>query len=79
MKYFMKKSIVLLGITLALILFSCKNVETKNTQPTNKIIKKAPIRKAPKAVSYTLENTKEWLKTNKNSAAGNCYCSKQQN
>ena len=64
----MKKSIVLLGITLALILFSCKNVETKNTQPTNKIIKKAPIRKAPKAVSYTLENTKEWLKTNKHSA-----------
>ncbi len=61
----MKKSIVLLGITLALILFSCKNVETKKATPTNKIIKKAPVRKAPKAVSYTLENTKEWLKTNK--------------
>jgi hypothetical protein len=68
MKYFMKKSIVLLGITLALILFSCKNVETKNAQPTNKIIKKAPVRKAPKAVTYTLENTKDWLKINKDAA-----------
>lgn len=64
----MKKSIVLLGIILAIILFSCRNVETKNAPPTNKIIKKAPVRKAPKAVTYTLENTKEWLKTNKDSA-----------
>ncbi len=64
----MKKSIVLLGIILALILFSCKNVETKNAPPTNKIIKKAPVRKAPKAVSYTLENTKDWLKINKDAA-----------
>ena len=63
----MKKSIVLLGIILAFTSFSCKNVETKKATPTNKIVKKAPVRKAPKAVSYTLEKTKEWLKTNKDS------------
>ena len=64
----MKKSIVLLGFIMALATFSCKNVETKNATPTNKIVKKTPVRKAPKAVTYTLENTKEWLKTNKDSA-----------
>jgi hypothetical protein len=64
----MKKSIVLLGIILAFTLFSCKNVETKKATPTNKIVKKAPIRKAPKAVFYTFENPKEWLKMNKNAA-----------
>lgn len=66
MKYFMKKSIVLLGIIIALTSLSCKKGETENAQPTNKIIKKAPVRKAPKAVFYTLENTKDWLKINKN-------------
>jgi lipoprotein-anchoring transpeptidase ErfK/SrfK len=60
----MKKSIVLLGIILALTSFSCKKGDAENTQQTNKIVKKAPVRKAPKAVTYTLENTKEWLKAN---------------
>jgi lipoprotein-anchoring transpeptidase ErfK/SrfK len=64
----MKKSILLLGIILALTSLSCKKAETENTQQPAKIIKKATVRKAPKAVSYTLENTKEWLKINKNAA-----------
>jgi lipoprotein-anchoring transpeptidase ErfK/SrfK len=64
----MKKSIVLLGIILALTSFSCRKSENENTPQTNKIVKKAPVRKAPKAVSYTLESPKEWLKTNKNTA-----------
>jgi len=68
MKYFMKKSIVLLGIILALSSFSCKKVDAENTPQPVKIVKKAPVRKAPKAITYTLENTKEWLKTNKDSA-----------
>jgi len=59
----MKKSIILLGI-IAFTLFSCKNANDTNTEKTIKIVKKAPVRKAPKAVSYTLENTKEWLKKN---------------
>ena len=64
----MKKLIVLLGIILALTAFSCKKADAENTPQTNKIVKKAPVRKAPKAVSYTLENTKEWLKTNESDA-----------
>jgi len=64
----MKKSIALLGILLALSSLSCKKAETENTPQPAKIIKKAPVRKAPKAVTYTLENTKEWLKTSKDSA-----------
>jgi hypothetical protein len=68
MKYFMKKSIALLGFILALASFSCKKADDEITRPTNKIVKKAPIRKAPKAVTYTLESTKEWLKTNKDSS-----------
>jgi lipoprotein-anchoring transpeptidase ErfK/SrfK len=68
MKYFMKKSIVLLGIILATVSFSCKKADAENTTQPAKIVKKAPIRKAPKAVTYTLENTKEWLKSNKDSA-----------
>jgi lipoprotein-anchoring transpeptidase ErfK/SrfK len=64
----MKKSIVLLGIILALTTLSCKKEDAENTPPPAKIVKKAPVRKAPKAVTYTLENTKEWLKTNKDSA-----------
>ena len=64
----MKKSIVLLGIILATVSFSCKKADAENTTQPAKIIKKAPVRKAPKAVTYTLENTKEWLKTNKDSA-----------
>lgn len=62
----MKKSIILLGI-IALTVLSCKNGNETNTEKTEKIVKKAPVRKAPKTVTYTLENTKEWLKTNKDS------------
>ena len=64
----MKKSIVLLGIILAFTTLSCKKGDAENTSQPTKIIKKAPVRKAPKAVTYTLENTKEWLKTTKDSA-----------
>ena len=64
----MKKSIVLLGFIMALATFSCKKADAENNPQPAKIVKKAPVRKAPKAVSYTLENTKEWLKTNKDSA-----------
>ena len=59
----MKKSIILFGI-IALTVLSCKNGNETNTEKTEKIVKKAPVRKAPKAVTYTLENTKEWLKAN---------------
>jgi hypothetical protein len=64
----MKKSILFLGIILALTTLSCKKGDAENTPQTVKIVKKAPVRKAPKAVSYTLESPKEWLKTNKDSA-----------
>lgn len=64
----MKKSIILFGI-IALTILSCKNGNETNTEKTGKIVKKAPVRKAPKAVTYTLENTKDWLKTNKDSAS----------
>ena len=64
----MKKSIVLLAIIIALAAFSCKKADVENNPQPTKIVKKAPVRKAPKAVTYTLENTKEWLKTNKDSA-----------
>lgn len=64
----MKKLIVLLGIILTLVSFSCKKAEAENTPQTPKIVKKAPVRKAPKAVSYTLENPKKWLQTNKSAA-----------
>ena len=63
----MKKSIVLLGIILALTTLSCKKGDAESEPQPNKIVKKAPVRKAPKAVTYTFENTKEWLKTNKDS------------
>ncbi len=64
----MKKSILLLGIIIALTSVSCKKADAENTPQINKIVKKAPVRKAPKAVSYTLESPKEWLKTNENAA-----------
>ena len=54
----MKKSIVLLGIIIALATLSCKKADAENNPLPAKIVKKAPVRKAPKAVSYTLENTK---------------------
>ena len=59
----MKKSIILFGI-IALTVLSCKNGNETNIEKTEIIVKKAPVRKAPKAVTYTLENTKEWLKAN---------------
>ena len=65
----MKKSILFLGIILAITSFSCKKADAENNPQPAKIVKKAPVRKAPKTVSYTLENTKEWLKTNKDSAS----------
>ena len=64
----MKKLIALLGIIMALTSLSCKKAEVENTQQTVRVVKKAPVRKAPKAVSYTLESTKEWLKTNQSTA-----------
>lgn len=64
----MKKSIVSLGIILSLASFSCKKADAENTPQPLKILKKALVRKAPKAVSYTLENPKRWLKTNKSNA-----------
>jgi lipoprotein-anchoring transpeptidase ErfK/SrfK len=64
----MKKWTVLLGILMAIASFSCKKGEEENAQQTVRLVKKAPVRKAPKAVTYSLENTKEWLKTNKDSA-----------
>lgn len=61
----MKKLIIICGI-FALTVLSCKDsAKTKNTTP----VKELPVRKAPKNVSYTLENSKEWLKkkdTNQN-------------
>ncbi|PKB15328.1 L,D-transpeptidase [Flavobacterium sp. 5] len=56
----MKKLIILFGI-IAFMLLSCKNGDKNKVVTTKKI----PVRKEPKNVSYTLENTKEWLKKNK--------------
>jgi len=63
----MKKLIVLLGFILALTTLSCKKGDAKITPQPVKTFKKAPVRKAPKTVTYILENTKEWLKTHKDS------------
>lgn len=54
----MKKIILLLSIFV--VLFSCKQNETKTTVET----KKVRIRKQPKLISYTLTNTKQWLEQN---------------
>lgn len=62
----MKKLIVLFGFIIALSTISCKKMEAENTQEKDSITKKAPIRKAPKMVSYSLENTIKWLKKNDN-------------
>ena len=64
----MKKSIVLLGFILAIVSFSCKKAEAENKLQPVKKVKKALVRIAPKVVSYTLENTKEWLKKNESPA-----------
>jgi len=64
----MKKSIVLLGFILAIVSFSCKKAEAENKLQPVKTVKKASVRIAPKVVSYTIENTKEWLKKNESPA-----------
>ncbi|MGQ7944602.1 L,D-transpeptidase [Flavobacterium sp. WC2509] len=61
----MKKSIIVFGI-IAIILFSCKNGNEADAEKTTVVTKKIPIRKEPKTFSYTLQNSKEWLKKNKN-------------
>lgn len=64
----MKKSIVLFGTILTLFSFSCKKADAENIAQPDKVSKKLVSRKAPRtAVTYTFENTKEWLKTNKDS------------
>jgi len=59
----MKKLIIAFGF-IVLTLFSCKN-GNENTDEKD-ATKKIPVRTAPKNLSYTLENAKEWLKNNKN-------------
>lgn len=63
----MKNLIILFGI-IALTLASCKNGDENKTGKTATTTKKIPVRKEPKSISYTLENTKVWLKKNKNEA-----------
>ena len=53
----MKKSIIALSIV-TLFLFSCKK---ESNEPTRKL----PERKEPKNLSFTLENSKDWLEKNK--------------
>jgi lipoprotein-anchoring transpeptidase ErfK/SrfK len=64
----MKKLIVLLGIIIALTTISCKKNDPAISKQKNTIVKKASVRKAPKAVSYTFENTIKWLKKNESTA-----------
>jgi len=52
----MKK--LILFFTIIVVSFSCKQNESPETT------KKAPVRKQPKAISYSLENTKQWLEKN---------------
>lgn len=54
----MKKSIIALSIV-TLFLFSCKKDEAVEST------RKLPERKEPKNISYTFENSKEWLDKNK--------------
>jgi len=54
-KLAMKKLIILFAIIA--LSFSCKKNEYAAT-------KKAVVRKQPKSISYTIENTKRWLETN---------------
>jgi hypothetical protein len=58
----MKKFIILFGI-IALTFLSCKKGD-ENKADKKTAVKKLPVRKEPKNVTYTLENTKEWLKKN---------------
>nr|WP_315252153.1 L,D-transpeptidase [uncultured Flavobacterium sp.] len=62
----MRKLIILFGI-IALTMFSCKNGDENKADKKTAVREKMPVWKEPKNVSYTLENTKEWLKNNKNS------------
>jgi hypothetical protein len=61
----MRKLIILFGI-IAFTMFSCKNGDENKPDKKTAVRKKVPVWKEPKNVSYTLENTKEWLKNNKN-------------
>ena len=56
----MKKSIIALSIV-TLLMFSCKK---ESDEPTRKL----PERKEPKNLSFTLENSKDWLEKNKDNA-----------
>ncbi|MBC7524745.1 MAG: L,D-transpeptidase [Flavobacterium sp.] len=53
----MKNSILLIIVSLSMLLFSCNQVQNK---PEKKVI----VRISPKKLSYTLENTKDWLSKN---------------
>lgn len=55
----MKKLIIL--FTIMAVSFSCKQNESPDN---NEASKKVRVRKEPKTISYTIENTKQWLETN---------------
>jgi len=63
----MKKSIFTLLI-IAITFFSCKNGDDTSPEIKTVTTKKEPFTKAPKAVSYTLENTEKWLQKNESAA-----------
>lgn len=55
----MKK--LLIFFTIMAVSFSCKQNESPDN---NEASKKVRVRKEPKTISYTIENTKQWLETN---------------
>jgi hypothetical protein len=55
----MKKLLIL--FTIMAVSFSCKQNESPDN---NEASKKVRVRKEPKTISYTIENTKQWLETN---------------
>ena len=57
------KKLSIAFVFIVLTQFSCKNGNENTADKT--AIKKIPVRTAPKNLSYTLENAKEWLKNNK--------------
>ncbi|HLP65140.1 L,D-transpeptidase [Flavobacterium sp.] len=54
----MKNSVLYIVVLFCLTLFSCKTDE--KTNPVKKV-----VRKSPKTIVYTLQNTKDWMKVNK--------------
>ncbi|WP_348822930.1 L,D-transpeptidase [Flavobacterium aestuarii] len=62
----MKKLIILFAI-IAFTYSSCKDANENKAKKTA-VTKTIPARKEPKSVSYTLENTKEWLKKKQSEA-----------